>query len=323
LVNAPAASNEPGAPLLLRLSAIYFGAEGVNFYEFRDPSGAALPRFEAGAHVDVHLPTGIMRQYSLVNPQVETDRYLIGVKHDTASRVCSRYMHRDLRVGTLLQTSRPRNNFPLAEAAAHSVFVAGGIGVTPIRCMIARLRALDRPWELHYAVRQRQEALFGDEFAGPRVHLHVDEETPGVFLDIAAIERAAGPDAHFYCCGPLPMLKAFEAATAGRPADQVHVEYFTSDQPLAQEGGFTVRLAKSGRDIAIAPGKTILDAVRDAGIEAPFSCGQGVCGACETKVLDGVPDHRDMILSPAEKASNKTMMICCSGAKTANLVLDI
>jgi ferredoxin-NADP reductase len=311
--------------LLLRLSAIYFGAEGVNFYEFRDPDGAALPRFAAGAHLDIHLPTGIMRQYSLTNPQDETDRYLIGVKHDTASRGGSRYMHQDLRVGTMLKTSSPRNNFPLAEIAANSVFVAGGIGVTPIRCMIARLTQLGRPWELHYAVRQAREVLFRDEFAaaGGRVHLHVDEANPGVFLNIAAIERAAGAEAHFYCCGPLPMLKAFEAATAARPPDQVHVEYFTSDQPLAQEGGFTVRLAKSGREIPIGPGQTILDAVRDAGIAAPFSCGQGVCGACETRVLDGVPDHRDMILSPKEKVTNRTMMICCSGAKSATLVLDI
>jgi vanillate O-demethylase ferredoxin subunit len=234
-------------------------------------------------------------------------------------------MHETLRVGTTLRVSVPRNNFKLAEDAKHSVLVAGGIGVTPIRCMVDRLRHLGRSWELHYGVRRRAEAAFLDDFqADPSpLHLHVDEETPGVLLDIPGIVDAAPADAHLYCCGPGPMLAAFETATVGRPETHVHVEYFSSSVPVAAAGGFSVRMAKSGRVIAVSPGETILEALHAAGVDAPFSCGQGVCGACETKVVDGVPDHRDMILSPQEKASNRSMMICCSGSRTPELVLDI
>jgi tetrachlorobenzoquinone reductase len=151
----------------------------------------------------------------------------------------------------------------------------------------------------------------------------VDEEAPGVLMDIEGIVKAAPEDAHLYCCGPGPMLRAFEAAASARPDDHVHVEYFSSDVPLAAEGGYSVRMAKSGRIVSVEPGQTILNALKAAGVDARFSCAQGVCGACETRVLDGVPDHRDMILSPQEKATNQTMMICCSGSKTPMLVLDV
>jgi ferredoxin-NADP reductase len=311
--------------LELRLTAISYGADGIHLFEFRSPDGACLPTFAAGAHIDIHLSNKTIRQYSLCNPQTERDRYVVGVKLDAASRGGSRFMHESLRVGTTLRVSVPRNNFRLAEEAAHSVFVAGGIGVTPIRCMIDRLRRLGRSWELHYGVRRRAEAVFLDDFQADssRLHLHVDEEAPGVLLDIAGIVEAAPATAHLYCCGPGPMLTAFEAAAAARPETHVHVEYFSSSAPVAAAGGFSVRMAKSGRMVAVSPGKTILDALHAAGVDAPFSCGQGVCGACETRVLDGVPDHRDMILSPQEKAANRTMMICCSGSRTPVLVLDI
>ena len=151
----------------------------------------------------------------------------------------------------------------------------------------------------------------------------MDEENPGVFLDIAGIVAAAPADAQLYCCGPGPMLAAFETEAAARPDANVHVEYFASSTPVAVEGGFSVRMAKCGRTVSVPPGQTILDALQAAGVDAPFSCAQGVCGACETRVLEGVPDHRDMILSPQEKAANRTMMICCSGSRTPLLVLDI
>jgi ferredoxin-NADP reductase len=321
----PEANIDSRSSLLLRLTAIAFGAEGIHLYELRMPDGADVPPFTAGAHIDIHLPNATLRQYSLCNAQSERDRYVIGVKLDPASRGGSRFMHEDLRVGTLLRTSLPRNNFPLAEGASHSVFVAGGIGVTPIRCMVVRLQQLGRSWTLHYGVRRRVEALFLDELRidPSRLHLHVDEESQGAPLDIGGIIKAAPEDAHLYCCGPGPMLKAFETNTAGWPEGHVHVEYFSSDLPVAAEGGFTVRMAKSGRVVTVQPGQTILDALKAAGVQAPFSCAQGVCGACETRVLDGLPDHRDMILSPQEKAANRTMMICCSGSKTPLLVLDI
>jgi|SRR5262245_13628312 tetrachlorobenzoquinone reductase len=321
----PDTRDDPQFPLLLRLTAVTFGAEGIHLYELRAPDGAEMPAFTAGAHLDIGLPNGMVRQYSLCNPQAERHRYVIGVKRDPSSRGGSRFMHEELRVDTLLRTSLPRNNFPLAECAAHSVLIAGGIGVTPIRCMVDRLQRLGRFWELHYGVRRRAEAVFLDELraASSNLHLHVDEEASGLLMDVAGIVAAAPEDAHLYCCGPAPMLKAFEAAAAVRPEGHVHVEYFSSDAPVSVEGGFSVCMAKSGRIVPVQPGQTILDALRTAGADVPFSCAQGVCGTCETRVLDGLPDHRDMILSPQEKAANQTMMICCSGSKTPMLVLDI
>src|SRR5262249_30324592 len=208
-------------------------AEGIHLYELRAPHGGELPAFAAGAHIDLSLPNGMMRQYSLSNPQAERHRYVIGVKRDPASRGGSRFMHEDLRVGTLMRTSLPRNNFPLAEGAAHSVLIAGGIGITPIRCMVDRLQRLGRSWELHYGVRRRAEAVFLDELrAGPsQLHLHVDDEVAGALMDVGGIVKAASEEAHLYCCGPTPMLKAFEAATAARPESHVHAEYFSLDAP--------------------------------------------------------------------------------------------
>ena len=156
----------------------------------------------------------------------------------------------------------------------------------------------------------------------PRARLHVDAEAEAV-LDVAAIVAAAPDAAHLYCCGPASMMAAFEAATAGRPAGHLHVEYFSAAPPAPIEGGFVVALAKSGREFVIPPGTTILETLRKAGLTLTSSCEQGVCGACETRVLEGVPDHRDLLLTPAEKASNRTMMICCSGALSDRLVLDL
>jgi ferredoxin-NADP reductase len=301
--------------LNLRLDSIRYCAADACLFEFVEPAGAPLPPYQPGAHVDLHLPGGLMRQYSLVRPYREGEGYLVGIKLDPGGRGGSRHMLEQARVGELFEVGEPRNNFPLAEDAAHTVLIAGGIGVTPIWCMAQRLRELGAPFELHYAVRARADAALAEP-------THLDAEV-GAVLDVAAIVAAAPPDAHLYCCGPAPMLAAFEAAAAGRPAERVHVEYFNAPPPEPLEGGFVVVLARSGRELAIPAGATILDAVRAAGIEAPSSCEQGVCGSCETRVLEGLPEHRDHILSPAERAANKTMMICCSGSLGSRLVLDL
>ena len=311
-------------PAAMRLTAITYAAEQVHIYEFRPVSGASVPPFTAGAHVDLHLPNGLVRQYSIANAQGERHRYVLGIKRDAAGRGGSRFLHDDLRVGTVVKVGGPRNNFPLVEAAAHSVLIAGGIGVTPIVSMVARLRSLARPWELHYAVRRRGEAAFLDELlAGDgHVRLHVDEEQ-GSMIDVAAIVRAAPEEAHLYCCGPTPMLEAFAAAAASRPAERVHLEYFSSAVAPAVESGFIVELARSKVRVEVPPGQTILEALRARGLEVQSSCEQGICGSCETRVLAGEPDHRDMLLSDEEKATNQVMMICCSGSRSAILVLDL
>jgi ferredoxin-NADP reductase len=311
-------------PAAMRLTAITYAAEQVHIYEFRPVSGASVPPFTAGAHVDLHLPNGLVRQYSIANAQGERHRYVLGVKRDAAGRGGSRFLHDDLRVGTVVKVGGPRNNFPLVEAAAHSVLIAGGIGVTPIVSMVARLRSLARPWELHYAVRRRGEAAFLDELldGDGHVRLHVDEEQ-GSMIDVAAIVRAAPEEAHLYCCGPTPMLEAFAAAAASRPAERVHLEYFSSAVAPAVESGFIVELARSKVRVEVPPGQTILEALRARGLEVQSSCEQGICGSCETRVLAGEPDHRDMLLSDEEKATNQVMMICCSGSRSAILVLDL
>jgi ferredoxin-NADP reductase len=310
----------------VRLTAVRFAARDTNLYEFQRVDGKPLPAFTPGAHIDVHLPNGIIRNYSLLVPDDDPQVYKIGVKRDPASRGGSRYIHEELRVGTVLKISAPRNNFPLREDAAHVILFAGGIGITPIWCMVQRLEQLGRSWQLYYSCRSRADMAFLqalEAMTSKSAQFHFDDEAGGKFLDISGIVAAAPKDAHLYCCGPAPMLKAFEEATAGWPREQVHVEYFTAKQQPDKKGGFTVELARSGQEFFIPEGKTILEVLLDEGIDVDYSCELGICGACEQRVISGVPEHRDAILSEEEQAENKRVMICCAGCKTERLVLDL
>jgi ferredoxin-NADP reductase len=316
------------ATLQARLHEVEEVAHGIRALELRSLDGGDLPGFSAGAHVDLHLANGLVRSYSLVNSQDERHRYVIAVSRDANTRGGSAYVHDELRRGDVLTIGAPRNNFPLDEAAGHSVLLAGGIGVTPLWCMIQRLAALGRSWELHYGARHRRGAAFVEalvaraEATGNPVHLYFEEEG-GARPDVAQVVAGAGADAHLYCCGPLPMLAAFEAASASRPADRIHVEYFSAREAADRSGAFTVVLARSAVSLTVPPGKTILDALLEAGIEVAYSCGEGVCGTCETPVLEGLPEHRDLYLSRSERATNRVMMICCSGSRGERLVLDL
>ena len=313
----------------VRVRAMTFEAEGINSYELRTENGGDLPPFKAGSHIDLHLPNGLIHSYSLVNSQEERNRYLIAVNKDPGGRGGSRFMHEILRVGDTLTIGAPRNNFQLVEDAEHSIFIAGGIGITPIWCMIQRLESLKRPWHLYYCTRTRRSAAFLDEmrkFSGrvdTQLHINFDQEPGGQLLDIGKLAASCGPQTHLYCCGPLPMLEAFEKATSARPSGTTHVEYFKAKEQPAATGGFEVVLSKSGKTIRVLPGKTILDAVLDAGVSAPYSCMEGTCATCETRVIEGIPDHRDLVLSKQERELNQVMMICCSGSKSAKLVLDL
>jgi vanillate O-demethylase ferredoxin subunit len=315
--------------LKVRLASISYEAQGINAYELKPLDGGALPPFTAGAHIDLHLPSGHTRSYSLVNAPHERHRYVVAVSRAPDSRGGSRYMHDEARVGEVFTIGAPRNNFALAEDAPHSLFIAGGIGITPLWSMIQRLERLGRSWELYYCARTAQHAAFLDllrqtQRAGQGgLHLNFDGEPGGSPLDLAAVVRAARPDAHLYCCGPGGMLAAFEAACCGRPPEQVHVEYFAGTTAPATESGFTVVLAKSGRTFEVPAGETILSVLLAAGVGVAHSCREGVCGSCETRVIAGTPDHRDHVLSGAEKVSGKTMMICCSGSACGELVLDL
>ncbi len=312
------------ATIDMRLTAIRYEAHETHSFEFTPVDGRALEPVEPGAHIDLHLPNGIMRQYSLVTCEGERTSYIVGIKKDRASRGGSKFIHENLKVGQIVKIGGPRNNFPLAENAAHSVLIAGGIGITPIWCMAQRLIAKGVPWTMFYSCRERFEAAFlGDLQDRPEVNLHFDAESNGAFLDLNAIVANAPDGSHFYCCGPTPMLKAYEDATAGVPEGHMHVEYFTAAEEAATEGGYSVVLQKSGQEFAIPEGKTILQVLRESGLDVTYSCEEGVCGACETAVISGQPDHRDNILTDREREESKTMMICCSGSKTAKLVLDM
>jgi len=291
--------------------------------EFQPVAGAALPAAQPGAHIDVHLPDGMIRQYSLVNPNAAPSSYAIGVKLDPNSRGGSRYLFERLASGQSLSIGAPRNHFPLTPNARHSVLFAGGIGITPIWAMLQQLKASASSWELHYAARSRADMAFREELeALEAAHLHFDDENDGKVLDLGAIASQAPPETHFYCCGPVPMLDAFRAATAAMPSEQVHFEYFAAKEERNLDGSFVVELARSGKEFFIPPGKSILEVLHEAGFDADSSCQEGICGICETAVISGIPDHRDAVLSDHERATNKIMMICCSGSKTDRLVLD-
>lgn len=320
-----------GAALVVLVRSVTWLARDTIAVEFVREDGAPLPAFSAGAHLDLILPNGIRRSYSLCSSPAERHHYVVGVKRASPSRGASVYLHDTLRVGQTIRVSEPRNNFPLDDGAARSVLIAGGIGITPMMAMIDTLEREGRDWRLYYACRTRADAAFLDRldpFVGDgRVRLTFDGEPGGRMLDIGAVvadETRAG--VHFYACGPAPMLDAFEAATAGLPPECRHLERFgAAPKPVSDTAldRFEVELARSGLTLEIGPGENILDALLDNGIDLPFSCMEGVCGSCRVGVIEGTPDHRDMVLSDDEMAANTAIMVCCSGSRSDRLVLDI
>jgi len=312
--------------LTVLVHTIRLEAQGIVSVEFRSSTGEDLPPFDAGSHIDLHLPNGLVRSYSLFNSPTERHRYVVGVLNDRNSRGGSRYVHEQLRVGSTIKIAPPRNNFELDESAAKSVLLAGGIGVTPIFCMYNRLRAIGKPVELFYCARTKSEAAFVDELlaSGDQVKARFDDQAGGP-PNLREMLGSQPEGTHFYCCGPTPMLDAFEATCKELGYANVHIERFAAagEVTAAQEGSYQVELAKSGKTIDVPAGMSLLDALLEAGIDADYSCREGVCGACETAVLEGTPEHRDSVLTEREREANKTMMVCVSGCKGSKLVLDI
>ncbi len=306
-----------------RIRNVTWEAEGILSFRLEPLAGDSFPAFTAGAHVDVTLKPGLVRSYSLLNDPADTDAYVIGIQLDPASRGGSRHVHEHWRAGQVIEISEPKNHFPLNEAAPLSILIAGGIGITPMLSMIARLEHLGQPWRLHYAVRSRSRGAFLDRLAGhDKVVLTVDDEPQTPRLDLRQIVDSAPPQAHLYCCGPAGMLEAFR--TQGESLnDRLHYEYFSADTQVANEGGYTLQLHRSGKRVDVKAGETMLDALLGAGVDVGFACFEGVCGSCRVPVLDGVPDHRDQFLTPAERDANLAVMACCSGARSSCLTLDL
>ena len=298
-------------------------------FELADPQGSALPAFAAGSHIDVHLPGGLVRQYSLANDPRDTHRYLIAVLRDTNSRGGSVGMHA-LEPGTLVSISDPKNHFSLAHDSRHSVLVAGGIGITPILCMAERLAQVGASFQLHYCTRSVERTAFVDRIRGSvfadRVQFHHDDGPAGHKLDAAAAIGAPRDGVHLYVCGPTGFMDwvLTSARERGWPEDRLHREYFAA-APIdnSHDGSFEVQIASTGALIRIAPDQSVVAALAATGIEVPTSCEQGVCGTCLTRVLEGTPEHRDMYLTPDEQAKGDQFTPCCSRARTPRLVLDL
>ena len=311
--------------LRLRVLTARYEAPAVTSYELGGVDGEPLPAWAPGAHVDVHLPSGTVRQYSLCGDPADRSRYRIAVLELADGRGGSREVHRELRPGRELDLGRPRLDFPLTPADRH-VFVAGGIGITPILPMVREVERRGGAWHLVYAARAADAFAFRDELdalAGD--HPDRIRWVTGV-LDIATVvAESAGAAVH--ACGPAGLLDALTdaMAAAGRD-DDLHVERFapaTLVAPADGSGDFEVELMSSGRVVVVPGDQTILEAVRDAGVDVTSSCEMGICGTCETKVLAGEIDHRDDLLTDAERAAGSSMLICVSRAAGARLVLDL
>ncbi|GAA1164723.1 PDR/VanB family oxidoreductase [Ornithinimicrobium humiphilum] len=309
-------------------------ADGVLELRLVRPDGQALPDWEPGAHLDVQTPAGV-RQYSLCGDPAD-NTYTIAVLREETGRGGSRALHDLAAPGVELQVLGPRNHFPLVEDAEDYLLIAGGIGVTPIRAMADRLARTGARWRLHYGGRSRASMAYADELldlGGDVVRLY-PQDTDGL-LDLGAILAEAGPGTVVYCCGPAPLLDAAAGAVAASPARELRVERFTGPTaPMPEPGGapaddavtptsFVVELAASGGSVEVGPDRSILEAVRSAGVDVISSCEEGWCGTCETRVLAGVPLHRDEVLTPSEQASNEVMMICVGRSCSERLVLDL
>jgi len=304
-------------------------AEDIVSFELARADGAPLPAFSAGSHIDVQAPGGLTRQYSLCNASVEQHRYRIAVLRDAGSRGGSIAMHDAVKEGDEIHISEPKNHFPL-QHARRSLLFAGGIGVTPLLCMAERLAEIGADFTLHYCTRSVQRTAFREYIGASRfasqVQFHFDAGPPEQKMDLETLIAAPAPDTQLYVCGPGGFIDHVinTAKAKGWPSDQIHLEYFSgAAQDTSGDTGFEVKIASTGKSYAIAPDKTIIQVLKENGIEILTSCEQGVCGTCITRVLDGEPDHRDMYFTDEERAKNDQFTPCCSRARSKTLVLDL
>ena len=316
-------------PLLrLRVEAIRLQADGIHAFELVDPDAALLPPATAGAHIDVHLPGGLMRSYSLASDPADRTAWTLGVLREANGQGGSKAMHQSVRVGDLLTVSAPRNAFPMTEGAAHSVLLAGGIGITPIKAMAHTLTAQGKSFEVHYCARTARNVAFTRELRAlvppNRLHFHFDNGVPSQGLNITNLLQQQPDGAHLYYCGPGGFMKACAEASAHWAPGSVHFEHFKPPVALPKsvpDASFQVRLARTGITVPVLPDQTIVRAIELAGHRVPTSCLSGLCGSCKVDYLEGEVEHNDYILSDEEKT--RCLTLCVSRARGPMLVIDL
>ena len=303
-------------------------ARDVMRVELVNAVGVELPPFAPGAHLMLHLPNGSQRQYSLLNDWRERHRYVLGIGRAADSRGGSAFVHEQLRCGMELRCGAPANNFALATDAPRYLFIAGGIGITPILAMVRWCEANGKPWRLVYAARSRVRLAFYEELRGfgAKARFHCDDEH-GAPLDVAALMADVAPGSQVYCCGPAPLMTAVQEHGGHLGPDALHFEWFSAPAAdaaaEAPSGGFWVDLKRSGASLHVPPERSILEVLEDNGHEVPFACREGLCGTCETAVCEGEPEHRDHVYPPAQRDGLRSMLVCVSRARSARLVLDL
>lgn len=311
----------------VRIKSKFAVADDIHALDLVPVDGGRLPGFTAGAHIDVEVGPGLVRQYSLCNHPGETDRYRIAVLRDPMSRGGSARIHDDFVEGAVVRISAPRNHFELDDSAGRSILVAGGIGVTPMLAMAAHLQERGGEFDLHYCTRSRSRTAFHDDLVDAdfahRLHLHLDDGPADLRFDPDKAIGAPEPGVHVYVCGPQGFIDwvLTSARAQGWPEASLHREYFSAS-PVAADGdtAFDLRINSSGAVYTIPADRAVVDVLAEHGIEIPVSCQQGICGTCITRVLEGVPDHRDMVLLGTE---TDEFAPCCSRSRTPLLVLDL
>lgn len=318
-----------GTTLTVKVNKIIQEADDIRSFELVDPDGRLLPMFTSGSHIDVELPNGLMRQYSLSNDPRDVDRYVVAVLRETAGRGGSADMHDNVHEGATLKITAPRNNFALSENATHHILLAGGIGVTPLLSMARDLAARGASFELHYCTRTPEKTAFKDEIASAElkdhIHVHHDNGNPADGLDIVGLLKDVKSGANVYYCGPTGFMHACEQASHHWPTGTVHREFFNVDPDVTfdDDMAFKIKIASTGQEFDVPADKSIVDVLRANGFDVDTMCEEGICGTCATVLLEGDPDHRDFVLDDEEKERGEFIMVCCSRAKSPSLTLDL
>jgi len=319
-------SEAPPETMTLRVARKEEIAHDIHLFELRDPDGAELPPFGAGAHVSLRLPNGLIRKYSLCNDPAERDHYLIAVKRENPGRGGSALLIDAVHGGDTLPVSPPVNDFPLPPRATDLLFIAGGIGITPMMAMIHQLRGEPgKRFRLYYFTRSPEATAFLPELTSPelngKVTIHHDNGDPDNFFDLWPVLEERRNREHLYCCGPRALMQSVRDMTGHWSSTAVHFEAFSEPEKIKPDDRpFTLRLERSGAEFEVPVGVSILEAMRAHGHDAPSSCESGTCGTCRTKLLEGETDHRDLVLAEHERAGQ--IMLCVSRARTGRLVID-